>query len=39
VLSYSTHDAGGLTQKDFEGAAMADRVAAEMPHLTEFGDG
>ena len=39
VLSYSTHDAGGLTEKDFEGAAMADRVAAEMPHLTEFGDG
>jgi 4a-hydroxytetrahydrobiopterin dehydratase len=39
VLSYSTHDAGGLTEKDFDGAAMADRVAAEMPHLTEFGDG
>lgn len=39
VLSYSTHDAGGLTRKDFEGAEMADRVAAEIPHLTEFGDG
>jgi len=28
TLSYSTHDEGGLTQKDFDGAAMADRVAA-----------
>ena len=27
TLSYSTHSEGGLTIKDFEGAAMADRVA------------
>ena len=39
ILSYSTHDAGGLTQKDFDGAAMADAVAAEMPHLTDFAEG
>ena len=28
TLTYSTHSEGGLTQKDFDGAAMADRVAA-----------
>jgi 4a-hydroxytetrahydrobiopterin dehydratase len=28
TLLYSTHSEGGLTQKDFDGAAMADRVAA-----------
>lgn len=39
VLSYSTHDEGGLTQKDFDGAAMADAVAGNLPHLEEFGDG
>lgn len=38
VLSYSTHDAGGLTQKDFDGAAMADAIAASLPHLEDFGD-
>jgi 4a-hydroxytetrahydrobiopterin dehydratase len=27
TLSYSTHSEGGLTEKDFAGAAMADRVA------------
>lgn len=27
TLTYSTHSDGGLTAKDFEGAAMADRVA------------
>ena len=27
TLLYSTHDEGGITQKDFDGAAMADRVA------------
>jgi 4a-hydroxytetrahydrobiopterin dehydratase len=27
TLSYSTHSEGGLTVKDFEGAAMADRCA------------
>ena len=39
ILSYSTHDEGGLTQKDFDGAAMADQVASSLPHLEEFGDG
>jgi 4a-hydroxytetrahydrobiopterin dehydratase len=28
TLSYWTHSEGGLTDKDFEGAAAADRVAA-----------
>ena len=27
TLTYSTHSAGGLTQKDFEGAAEASRLA------------
>ena len=26
TLTYSTHSEGGLTQKDFDGAAMADRM-------------
>jgi 4a-hydroxytetrahydrobiopterin dehydratase len=39
VLSYSTHSEGGLTQKDIDGAAMADAVASGLPHLEEFGDG
>jgi 4a-hydroxytetrahydrobiopterin dehydratase len=39
VLRYSTHAEGGLTEKDFDGAAMADRVAASLPRLQEFGDG
>ena len=39
ILRYTTHDEGGLTTKDFEGAAMADAVAANLPHLEEFGDG
>lgn len=39
VLTYSTHSEGGLTQKDLDGAAMADGVAAEMPHLTDFAEG
>ena len=26
TLTYSTHSEGGLTDKDFAGAAMADRV-------------
>ena len=26
TLTYSTHSEGGLTAKDFDGAAMADRV-------------
>jgi 4a-hydroxytetrahydrobiopterin dehydratase len=28
ALVYSTHSEGGLTDKDFAGAAMADRIAA-----------
>jgi 4a-hydroxytetrahydrobiopterin dehydratase len=28
TLLYSTHDEGGITQKDFDGAAMADRKAS-----------
>lgn len=39
ILSYSTHDEGGLTQKDFDGAEMAEAIAANLPHLEEFGDG
>jgi 4a-hydroxytetrahydrobiopterin dehydratase len=39
ILSYSTHDEGGLTAKDFDGAAMAEAIAANLPHLEEFGDG
>ena len=39
VLIYSTHSDGGLTQKDIDGATMADEVAANLPHLEEFGDG
>jgi 4a-hydroxytetrahydrobiopterin dehydratase len=27
TLTYTTHSEGGLTAKDFEGAAMADRLA------------
>jgi 4a-hydroxytetrahydrobiopterin dehydratase len=27
TLTYSTHSDGGLTEKDFAGAAMADRVS------------
>jgi pterin-4a-carbinolamine dehydratase len=29
TLVYSTHSEGGLTEKDFAGAAMADRIAAQ----------
>ena len=39
TLTYSTHDEDGLTQKDIDGAAMADAVASSLPHLEEFGDG
>ena len=38
ILSFTTHDSGGLTEKDLEGAAMAEHVAANLPHLEEFGD-
>jgi 4a-hydroxytetrahydrobiopterin dehydratase len=30
TLTYSTHSEGGLTEKDFAGAAQADAVAASM---------
>src|SRR5215213_2889208 len=39
ILSYTTHDEGGLTAKDFDGAAMAEHIAANLSHLEEFGDG
>ena len=39
ILSYSTHDAGGLTAKDFDGAALAEALAPNLPHREEFGDG
>jgi 4a-hydroxytetrahydrobiopterin dehydratase len=39
ILTYSTHSEGGITEKDFAGAAMADEVAASLQHLEEFGDG
>ena len=39
ILRYSTHSDGGLTEKDFAGAAMADEVAGSLQHLEEFGDG
>ena len=39
IVTYTTHSEGGLTQKDFDGAHSADRVARELPHLTGFGDG
>jgi len=29
TLTYSTHSEGGLTVKDFEGAAMADRITQQ----------
>jgi 4a-hydroxytetrahydrobiopterin dehydratase len=31
TLTYSTHSEGGLTAKDFDGAAMADRVSGQRP--------
>ena len=39
ILVYSTHSEGGITEKDIDGAAMADAVADSLPHLEEFGDG
>src|SRR5687767_2265204 len=39
ILSYSTHSEGGVTEKDFAGAAMANEVAGSLQHLEEFGDG
>ena len=39
ILSYTTHDSGGLTERDLEGAALAEAVAGSLSHLEEFGDG
>ena len=39
ILTYSTHSEGGVTEKDFAGAALADDVAGSLQHLEEFGDG
>jgi 4a-hydroxytetrahydrobiopterin dehydratase len=39
VVSYHTHSEGGITEKDIAGASLADEVAANLPHLEEFGDG
>lgn len=39
ILNYSTHSEKGITQKDLDGAAMAEAVAGNLPHLEEFGDG
>jgi len=30
TLTYTTHSEGGLTQKDFDGARTADKVAADL---------
>jgi 4a-hydroxytetrahydrobiopterin dehydratase len=30
TLTYSTHSEGGLTTKDFDGAATADRIARDL---------
>jgi 4a-hydroxytetrahydrobiopterin dehydratase len=29
TLTYTTHDSGGLTERDFAGAAAADRLASQ----------
>ena len=34
TLNWSTHSDGGITDKDFEGAAAADRIAASTPQTT-----
>ena len=39
ILNYSTHSEKGITQKDIDGAEMADAVAGNLSHLEEFGDG
>jgi 4a-hydroxytetrahydrobiopterin dehydratase len=39
VLRYSTHSAGGLTEKDFEGARQADELASQVPHMGDFSGG
>ena len=39
VLIYSTHSEGGVTEKDFEGARLADEIALKVPHMGEFSGG
>jgi 4a-hydroxytetrahydrobiopterin dehydratase len=39
TLTYVTHSAGGLTTKDFEGAAAADEVAAVLGGTSDVGPG
>jgi 4a-hydroxytetrahydrobiopterin dehydratase len=39
TLTFTTHSDGGLTALDMDGARAADDVAAQVPHLREFGDG
>ena len=34
TLNWSTHSDGGITDKDFDGAAAADRIAASTPQST-----
>jgi 4a-hydroxytetrahydrobiopterin dehydratase len=31
TVTWSTHDAGGLTTKDFDGAGQSDMIASRMP--------
>jgi 4a-hydroxytetrahydrobiopterin dehydratase len=39
VLTYSTHSEGGITAKDFEGARLAEDIAPQVPHMSEFSGG
>ena len=39
TLTYTTHSEGGLTIKDFDGAATADRVAQESGNLVIWESG
>jgi len=39
TVTWTTHSEGGVTEKDFAGAALADDVAGSLQHLEEFGDG
>jgi 4a-hydroxytetrahydrobiopterin dehydratase len=38
ILSYSTHDEGGLTKKDIDGAAVAEANAGNQPPHEEVWD-
>ena len=39
VLIYSTHSEGGVTGKDIDGATLADEIAQQVPHMSEFSGG